>query len=290
MQLVWPFITLFFSLQVFAYEVDNFTDREILKKDSLAVLDAKVNEILEKAVKGTRKEVGTECNVPILRQEILRWIRPDPTGQLEVWIELTDQLERTRVGIKESIYQKVSFLDSPILRVVGIGRSLLVNKLIVGSDKIGHFFYQGLDYFDQVKNGKTIDQVLKEDHGEDGIWGLSTSGVKSYADMATNYQGYRFWSQLTQGDHSYLECNALEGWKLKRKFTWADYVNEAWDEALNCSEMRPAIQAKVDLVLKERGIQCPIDMTVCSRIAKLDRAQFYTNPKCNAYPTTARKD
>jgi hypothetical protein len=166
-----------------------------------------VNTILKRAAKGVQKERGNECNVVFLRQEILRWIRPDPAGQLEVWLEFTDKIDRTHVGINKSIYQDVKFIDAPILRVVGIGRSMLLNGTVVGTDKVGHFFMQGLGYYDLVKAGKPLEKVLLEDHQEDGLWGLKTSGVKSYADMATNYQGYRFWTELTTGLNPYFKCD-----------------------------------------------------------------------------------
>jgi hypothetical protein len=273
-------------LFAYSYEVDNFTDRETLKSDSLTKLDAAINKILTKATKGVHKEKGNDCNVAILRQEILRWIRPDPAGQLEIWLELTDKIDHTHIGLRKSIYQNVSFSEAPILNVVGIGRSMLLNGQIVGTDKVGHFFMQGLSYFDLVKGGKPLEKVLEEDHQEDGLWGIKTSGVKSYADMATNYQGYRFWSQLTQGSNPYFRCDEKSGWVNNRTFTWADYVTPAWDEAINCSEMKPKIQAKVDHYLAEHGWRCPLKPEACVKIIGLDHAEYFISPKCQV---TAQK-
>ncbi len=272
---------LFFTPSLHAYEVDNFTDRELLKTDALPTLDESVNTILTRAAKGVRKERGNECNVVFLRQEILRWIRPDPAGQLELWLESTDKVNHTHVGITESIYQDVTLLDAPILKIVGIGRSMLLNGQIVGTDKVGHFFMQGLGYYDLVhKEGKSLEKVLMEDHQEDGLWGLKTSGVKSYADMATNYQGYRFWNQLISGSNPYFRCDEKLGWVNHRTFTWADYVNPAWDEAINCSEMKPAIQSKVDRYLSSKGWKCPIQPEACVKIMSLDHAEYYVSPQC----------
>lgn len=278
--------TLFLSNTTLAYEVDNFTDRETLKKDSLPILDESVNTILKRAAKGVRKERGKECNIVFLRQEILRWIRPDPAGQLEVWLEFTDKIDRTHVGIGKSIYQNVKFIDAPILRVVGIGRSMLLNGTVVGTDKIGHFFMQGLGYYDLVKGGKPLEKVLLENHQEDGLWGLKTSGVKSYADMATNYQGYRFWNELISGKNPYFRCDEKQGWVNNREFTWAEYVNPSWDEAINCSEMRPEIQAKVDSYMSSKGWTCPIQPEACVKIMNLDHAEYYASPQCQV---TAQK-
>ncbi len=264
-----------------AYEVDNFTDRETLKHDSLNLMDDEVNQILMKAARGVKKERGNECSIAILRQEILRWIRPDPAGLFELWSETTDKIERTHIGLKDSIYQDVTFLEVPILNVVGIARSFLLNGQVIGTDKVGHFFMQGLGYFDLVKDGKPLEKVLVEDHQEDGVWGLGTSGVKSYADMAANYQGYRFWSELTQGPNPYFRCDEKEGWVNHRKFTWANYVNVAWDEAYNCSEFRPELTQKIESNMARKGFHCPINPLKCDEIKKLDHAKYFTSPKCN---------
>lgn len=268
------------SLTAHAYEVDNFTDRATLKTDALVKLDEKINTVLHRAELESRKTVGSSCSVAVLRQEILRWIRPDPAGQIEVWLEITDTIEHTHVGIKDSIYKDASFFEAPMMRLAGIGRSFLLNGVVVGTDKVGHFFMQGLSYYDLVRAGKPLDKVLAEDHGEDGIFGLVTTGVKSYADMATNYQGYVFWSQLTSGSQPYFHCDSKLGWVQDRKFTWADYVNPSWDEAINCSEMKPTLQAKADAEIANRGMKCPLEPEKCWDIIKLDHSPFFTSPKC----------
>ena len=280
---VWTTLFLIlFSSSSLAYEVDNFTDRDKIKKDSLVILDQKVNHILTRSVREANKDDPGSCNIAYLRQEILSWIRPDPTGQIEVWLELSKDIDRAEIGLHKSIYQDVSFLESPILNMVGVGRSILLAGQIVGSDKIGHFFVQGLGFYDLVKGGKPLEKVLAEDHGEDGVWGLATSGVYSYGDIAADYQGYRFWSQLTTGEHPYIRCDEKKGWVNERSFSWAEYVNPAWDEAINCSEMRPSMQAKVDQHFKKHGLKCPMKPEVCTQIVALDHAEFFTGPKCQA--------
>ncbi|MBI2606046.1 MAG: hypothetical protein HYW49_08205 [Deltaproteobacteria bacterium] len=271
---------MFSSTLAMAYEVDNFTDRDTLKVDSLPKLNEKVNRILDRAVSETRKEMGAQCSKAKLRQEVLRWIRPDPTGQLEFWMELSDELDHTHIGVSKSVYRDVSFWDSPILKVAGIGRLILLNGSVIGTDKVGHFFYQGLAYFDLVQEGKPLEKVLAENHAEDGLWGLKTSGVFSYADMAANYQGYRFWDQFTRGENPYFKCVQGIGWVKARNFTWADYVNSAWDEAINCSEFRKPIERAFEAALAKRGLKCPLVPRKCEDISHIDHAQYFTSPKC----------
>ncbi len=266
----------------FAYEVDNFTDRDLIIRDSLDVMNRKVNRILSKAVVELAKEGTNVCSKAKLRQEILRWIRPDPTGQIEVWLEITKEVDRAKIGLRKSIYQDVGFFTAPILNLVGLGRSIKLAGQIVGSDKIGHFFMQGLEFFDLVQEGNSIETVLKKNHGEDGIWGLTTSGVFSYADIAADYSGFRFWNELTNGTNPYFKCDDKKGWTLNREFNWSEYVNYAWDEAINCSSMRPKIQAKVDAYLEKNNMRCPMVSGACQKILELDHSDFFISPKCKS--------
>jgi hypothetical protein len=225
-------------------------------------------------------ESKTYCSFAHLRAEILRWIRPDPAGLLEIWANRTNEIQQTKTRYKDSVYGDVGFLDSPALWLVGIGRSIRLNGHMVGTDKIGHFFMQGLDYYDRVKDGKPLDRVLVEDHGEDGIWGVT--GVRSYADMSANYSGYLFWSSLVQGENPYFKCISGSGWVKQRSFSWKDYVSDAWDEGINCSEMKPAVKHKFEQRLKRLGLSCPVDPERCVKLIQIEKAQFIVSPQCHA--------
>lgn len=275
---LWFFFVFLQAVQ--AYEVDNFSARDSLIRDALPVLDSKVNGILDRAARDSRLEAPGLCSVAVLRQEILRWIRPDPTGILELWIEFTDSVEKTPIGVRTSVYRDLSFFDSPIMKMFGIGRSFKLAGQMVGTDKIGHFFMQGLDFYDRVRGGVPLERVLESEHGEDGLWGLGTSGVKSWADIAANYQGYRFWSRLVEGPRAYFRCEEERGWVLEEVFTWSDYVNPAWDEALNCSDMKIGIQTKVEQELKRRGWACPVDPGICASLNRLEYSNYLVSPVC----------
>lgn len=269
------------SPAIHAHEVDNYTSRNTLTRDALVVLDQRINKILQHAIHTANQESPDRCSHVGLRQEIVRWTGPDPIGVLEFWAVLTDEIQHTQEGVNESIYAGVSFRESMGMWVGGIGRSLRLNGHIVGTDKLGHFFMQGLSYFNRVDlEGANLDHVMQYEHHEDGYWGLSTSGVMSYADMAANYQGYRFWHELYQGGHPYVRCAGGKHWVKARNFSWADYVNDAWDEAINCSEMLPSIATRVEQNLKRMGLSCPIDVKKCAEISQLDKARYYVSPYC----------
>lgn len=270
----------------YSYEIDNFTDRDVPRQDAIEVMDHEVNLILERAALEVNKESKKYCSFAHLRSEILRWIRPDPAGLLEIWANNTDQIEHVKIDYKDSIYGDVTLFDSPALWFVGIGRSMRLAGTMVGTDKVGHFFMQGLDYYDRAKSGKPLDRILAEDHGEDGVWGLT--GVYSYADMSANYAGYQFWNSLIRGDQRYFKCVYGKGWVKQRQFTWKDYVNDAWDEGINCSEMQPAVKERVKRRLSQLSMTCPVDPVRCANLNQMEKSQFIVSPYCRsmAHSTT----
>jgi hypothetical protein len=106
---------------------------------------------------------------------------------------------------------------------------------LVGTDKIDHFWIQGYDYFRRSREGRSPGRAV--DWGtrtERGIWGLRTTGVFSYADLAANYDGMRFYTGLL-GPGSVLQRDELGCVVLDRRFDWAEWVDWRYDEVLNPS-------------------------------------------------------
>jgi hypothetical protein len=270
------------SCNVWATEVDNFTDRGVLKRDSLPALDAKVNGYLDWAVREANKQSPHSCEREVLRQEFVRWVGPDPVSVLEAWATLSDDVQKIPTSLKDSIYRDANFKESPMMMIVGIGRSFLLDGHIVGTDKLGHFFMQGLHYYKTIKeDGKPVDWVLRNEHGEDTIFGFWMTGVKSYGDMAANYDGLRFWNDFNEGPNPYVRCDRGH-WVKARVFTWHDYVSDSWDEAINCSDYVPTLGPKVGARLAALGLSCPVDPQRCAGLAAREGAEYYVNPKCFA--------
>lgn len=105
---------------------------------------------------------------------------------------------------------------------------------------------------------------------EEGWWGLIGTGVKSYADMAANIEGFYFWAQLTQGPTPYFQCQNGK-WNQVKDFTWSKYVHAGWDEGANCSEyLNPK---NTDFMVAKK--MCPVDLKGCQEI----RQRFGAYPK-----------
>ncbi|KAF5429684.1 hypothetical protein C5S39_08605, partial [Candidatus Methanophagaceae archaeon] len=94
-------------------------------------------------------------------------------------------------------------------------------RLAIGTDKLGHFFGQGYEYFDisviQGKGDKAAFKYGKKT--EMGKFGVQSTGVYSNADLEANKSGLMFYKDLFN--------NPL------MKFDIAKYVNRKWNEELN---------------------------------------------------------
>ena len=123
-------------------------------------------------------------------------------------------------------------------------------------------------------NGDALALALSS-FSETGQWGLEGPGVQSYADIVSNWEGYRFWTNLTSGDHPLVKCEG-ERWIVMRDFDWSEYINPAWDEAINCSVPKPEIAKLITTPA------CPVDSKACHALAKLygPHAAQLLHPKC----------
>jgi hypothetical protein len=120
----------------------------------------------------------------------------------------------------------------------GVGPTIKVNGQLIGSDKLGHFLSQGRKFYRRWL--KFQDEAKAAEHSaytERALFGQMTTGVYSNADLVANYEGFLFYRSLFEdnvipGKPAILSWTG-DGWIIQREFTWADHVNEYWDEALN---------------------------------------------------------
>lgn len=126
---------------------------------------------------------------------------------------------------------------------------------------------------------------------EEGSWGLGGTGVKSYADIASNYEGFKFWSDLTRGARPYFTCSKNK-WVLSRRFKWETYVSDAWDEGINCNTY---VTKKFAAVVAERTKRlaekhkyfagnCPVEPQKCKALVQRydDKLARVIAPECRA--------
>jgi hypothetical protein len=282
-----------------ADETDNFTCRQRPLADAQDALDDWVNtRIAARVERASRGACDADCLIRDLRAHIGA-SAPHPAtliphARLAMWIQTHPGIDRCRLAFGESVYGARPY-DRPWLfpftgRIIFLADSIRLAGRIVGIDKINHFLREGLAHWHDVRRGKDIAAVMARERGapdrqllmnEHGLKGLSLTGVVSYADLAASYSGFEFWRDMLafDGPASLVTHDESTGrFVVRRRFSVADYVNDAWDEAINPSTFDPRLGREVAAALRARGLTWRA--ADCRALARLPRAELYVNPHC----------
>lgn len=228
------------AVPVAGLETDPYTNRDMDVADSLMILDAKVNEALDEiAATWSRGENERAFSTAVYRKLGGRHV----IDRLERWAMRVPDVDRIPISRRESVFASLPFHTIPTARIVATSRTINVNGSYVGTDKIGHFFSQGIKFYSRYRRLGTEELAAKRTAAwERSIFGGLTSGIYSNADLVANYEGFLFYRGLF-GDDVIAGKPAMFRWQdgrpvRQRAFTWADHVNGFWDEMLNPSSYR----------------------------------------------------
>jgi hypothetical protein len=219
----------------FAYETDQFSNRDIPIADSTAPLNRKVNESLAKIVAEWDKGHDEMAVVNAIYHDIggHHWV-----DKLERWAMKSDEVEKLDTPRYDSVFSGLPWYALRVTSFFGVGKTIRVNDQLIGSDKIGHFLSQGRKYYRRYR--KSLSEADAARHGaytERAIFGRMTTGSYSNADLVANYEGHRFYRSLFEDDIVPGKAAILrwedDRWVIQREYDWADHVNAYWDEALN---------------------------------------------------------
>ena len=283
--LLFPVIALPSEGDAFSARLHHYEDMNA--RLSLEV-ENRLNEALQKA-NGKDHKCDQAVALKAIEKKFLRPV----VGIFETWASFSSEVKGHQIKYKDSIYRDLKLKENlPVhLGKLGMATFFKINKTLVASDKFGHFFDEGHTYFKMVhKEGKSFNEALQ--HGidlENGIYGIKRSKVFSYADLVANRNGYDFWVSLfnDKDNNNYITCS--EGvFKLSRKFNFAEYVDDGWDEAINCNRYDPSVEDRVNNVIaeleKKSGFKlaCPAERFKCGAItAKYqDHKDLLISPAC----------
>jgi hypothetical protein len=273
-------IWLLSAVAVHAAEVDSFTNRHALA-DSGPQLNGIVNKWLEEAIaeankkplfliESDREGIGY-CNQEQLLAALQDKLTGFIVGKLEARVMEDKTLDTIKVEFDDSIYRDLVFAESPTISLTKYLAVLLrVGEVYFGADKFGHFFSEGFSYYEMYKNGDEHSALQFGDLTESTFYGELTTGIFSYADLAANLNGLRFWNRILglkpdplSGEkviRPYVQC-VDKKWQLAAPFAWEEYVDPAWDEAVNCNAFKNrSLLEKVKKRIAEasNGGTCPL--------------------------------
>ena len=218
-----------------AYETDQFSNRLNDIEDATAVLDDRVNQSIAQAIADWSGPRDEKLVVDNIYYDIggLHWV-----DRIERWAMSSGEVEHLQTSRYRSIYRGHPIWATRVAALFGTGPTIKVNGVLIGSDKLGHFLSQGRKFWLRYRrSGDEVKAAEQSAYTERALFGQMTTGVYSNADLVANYEGYRFYRSLFEDDIVPGKPAILawrnDSWVVQRPFTWADFVNEYWDEALN---------------------------------------------------------
>ena len=236
-----------------AYETDQFSYRLVPLQDSTEVLDERVNQSIQQIADSWTGPRNDEKFVNKIYNDIggRHWV-----DKIERWAMESDQVDRVRASRYESIYSGHPFWATRVAGWFGVGPTIKVNNIWIGSDKLGHFLSQGRKFWRRYQQmGDEAQAAEHSAYTERAIFGSMTTGVYSNADLVANFEGYLFYRSLFEDDIVPGKPSILVWWNgrwvVQRPFTWADHVNAYWDEALNVNHYDSLLYPHMEERLKD---------------------------------------
>ncbi|MBI2520619.1 MAG: hypothetical protein HYV97_09380 [Bdellovibrio sp.] len=216
-------------------------------RDVSLELNTHVNETIEQALQQlAEKKKIVSCEKA--HDFAIKKFRGFIVHKIETWLDddLGDDLY-PRADMNLPDYFSISIYNyrySVVGRYFPMGRNLNFNGVILGSDKLAHFFSTGLRYFNLFKSAKKKGMSDEEAtrkairYGislERSYLGLWPSGVFSWGDLEANYQGLQMNRRFCDGDRPYLAQDPEGYWRLANPVEMGDFLNPYMDETFNPS-------------------------------------------------------
>jgi len=188
-----------------------------------------VNEVVNKALTAARASAGKDVNQIIRGLADLTENKSIGRTGIEGWAEKLGDKKARQPEKAKTKYADVSYglWKQPFFPI--LNPTMRINNICVGSDKLGHFMQQGLQYFQLAHQpGKSAADAEKFGAGtEAGGFGLESTGVYSNADLEANRQGLRFYEDLAASPAMMFEI--------------AKYINPRWNEEVNPSHYEASV-------------------------------------------------
>jgi hypothetical protein len=272
--IVFVLISAFVFQSSLASEIDSVTPRDLELDNSITLINTIFNQRIEEGIQKANAKQDEFCDEEVLYTQLRKAIFQSFTAS---WgfkgYALETQLRSLLAGqsfsllLDDSIYRDISYLEGFCLNMKELSDVVNINGHLVGLDKMGHFFAEGWQYFElsDYEEGN-LGQALKwGKEQEAGKFGYTTTGIFSFADLAVNFNGWRFWNKVLLNENDplkgalanffnrpYITCETqiisslknkkiVKAWEFNSQFDLADYLDGAWDEGNNCNSYKDSV-------------------------------------------------
>jgi hypothetical protein len=289
-------LALFFtvvSTHVVAGEVDQFTSRFQPIEDSSRLINKVANNYLKKSIEEANQETSS-CDEKILYKKMRNYFANHQTGEITIFALESPFVDKIKLKISQSIFKHWSLRTGAIigrksadLSELALSPLIKMGDQVIGTDKLEHLFGRGFAYFtNYYLNKKSFERTLKSGiFQEKLIYGgnFLATGVFSYADLAANFNGMRFWNHVLlkrndiMGEEKnlvpYVKC-VNQKFVFHQEIDFVPYFDAAHDEGINCSKFANSLGLKsylksLDELSKkdtEHVYQCPMDQKLLSQM------------------------
>ncbi|MEE8137807.1 MAG: hypothetical protein V3T81_02885 [Thermoanaerobaculia bacterium] len=271
-----------------AFETDQYLAWEQELEDSTDRVNGFVNDetvnVLERINRSGRPDLTCE-EIPfriyhrffgsLLRSRIRHFLATDPE---------IDRFPDRKVGyfgyIKRSVFRKPAF---PFF--LPMARTLRIDGINLGADKLGHLFGFGRRYYARYRRLRRRGLSEQEAMRRVVLWGYRmeriavgglVDGVVSHADLEANFQGLRLARNLCEAEPPHL-VRGDQGWRLERPIDLRDYVNPRFDETYNQNRFTRLRWMRVKPILEKeycRKYRTAAVQGLMSRYRARDRPSF----------------
>jgi hypothetical protein len=217
------------------YETDQFNNRQQPIEDSISIMNYQVTIAI---VYATNRLHGPRDEMKVVNGIYNKIGGRHWVDKLERFAMGSSEVERLDTPSHDSIYSGHPLYATRVAALFGVGTTLKINDVLVGTDKLGHFLSQGRKFYRRwVKMGDERQAAEQSAFTERALFGQMTTGSYSNADLVANYEGYLFYRSLFEDDIIAGKPAIItwqnDRWVMQRPFDWADHINDYWDEALN---------------------------------------------------------
>lgn len=213
-------------------EVDTSGNCQELQ-DSKADVNQRVNEALKRVRDSANSSPPQEAHVIDGVYKKLGKNKTAGRSKVEVWAADLGSNKVAQPAQEATKYAGVSYKlwNQPLFEI--LNPTMKVDGICIGSDKLGHFFQQGYQYYRKAdaKGGSASDAEKFGKSTEAGGFGLSSTGVYSRADLAANRSGLDFYKNVDQDP-------SLD-------FDISNYITSAWNEQENTSFYKQTVAEHV---------------------------------------------
>jgi len=253
-KIIKPFLGLLCFTVLYAGEVDHYLSWSHLPSGSSAQLNNIYNREIQDALDAINLQTP-DCSCEDAAGRILQHFGVVLNSPIEQHIKQSFEIDHTpsvNTNLPEYFRNSVFWKETnstsqnrlqEIILDTQIDEIINVDGIYIGLDKLTHFMGSGYLYYQvyriALKNGSSEDDAIKKAiqmgiFSEKKVLGKIPSGVFSYADLESNFQGFLFAKNLCSKKEPHLE-KTTAGWTLMGEFNLNDYVNPYWDESYNPS-------------------------------------------------------